>query len=410
MEICWGHGCSLVLRSCLWYGLGNVMGLEKRRTETSLPDPIGAYIWLLVPSGLISTRILTILALVHLPDFSKTNSEDKVIGSRTREREPQIIGDHRTASAMSTPALSVGGGFFTGFTRLCKGLAVVLISGHIVVQLFPPAVTYLALIPARTIPFAWNLITAGYVEQTVYGVIISTIGLLLIGKLIEPIWGSKEFLKFIFVVNFLTSVCVFITMIALYYATTLEAYLYMPISGFDGVLAAFLVGIKQILPDQELSFFSILRIKAKWLPSLMLLTAIVASFFIPDSASHLPTLIFGTYMSWIYLRYLQRRPETNLKGDPSDEFKFSSFFPEFLRPVIDPIASIFHRMLCGRSETSNEAKGHVLGGTPLPGSDPIEASRRRERGARALEERLAAERLATAKKAEESETEALEKV
>jgi len=34
-------------------------------------------------------------------------------------------------------------------------------------------------------------------------------------------------------------------------------------------------------------------------------------------------------------------------------------------------------MLCGRSETSNEAKGYVLGGTPLPGSDPIEASRRR---------------------------------
>jgi len=48
------------------------------------------------------------------------------------------------------------------------------------------------------------------------------------------------------------------------------------------------------------------------------------------------------------------------------------------RPVIDPIASIFHRMLCwGRSDASNDAQGYTLGGEPLPGSDPIEASRRR---------------------------------
>jgi len=38
---------------------------------------------------------------------------------------------------------------------------------------------------------------------------------------------------------------------------------YMPISGFHGVLSGFLVGIKQIMPDQELSVFGIARIKAK---------------------------------------------------------------------------------------------------------------------------------------------------
>jgi hypothetical protein len=41
--------------------------------------------------------------------------------------------------------------------------------------------------------------------------------------------------------------------------------------------------------------------------------------------------LFGIYMSWIYLRYFQKRHETGLKGDPIDEFSFSSFFPEFLR-------------------------------------------------------------------------------
>lgn len=288
---------------------------------------------------------------------------------------------------MSSPA---GASLFTGFTKLCKGLAVVLVCGYIAVQIVPSIITYVALIPARTIPFGWNLITAGYIEQTLHGVLSSTIGLLFIGKFLEPVWGSREFLKFVFIVNFLTSVCVFITAISLYYVTMQENYLYLPLSGFSGVLSGLLVGIKQIIPDQELSP---LKIKAKWLPSIMLLLAIVISFFTAEPSTYLPILIFGTYTSWIYLRYFQRKQETGFKGDPSDEFSFSSFFPEFVRPVIDPIASIFDRMLCGKSEASIDGRGYTVGSAPLPGSDPIEATRRRERGARALEERLATERL-----------------
>ncbi|KAH1230419.1 Rhomboid-like protein 19 [Glycine max] len=290
----------------------------------------------------------------------------------TKSRRLQIL----DLVSMSTPPLSVSLSQCTrlfgasGFTRLCKGLSLVLISLHILLHLFPSAITCLALIPARTIPFAWNLITAGYVEQSVYGVVVSTIGLLFIGKLLEPVWGPREFLN------------------------------YMPFSGFHGVIFGFLVGIKQIVPDQELPF---LKIKVKWLPSIALLCSIATSFWSLEAASYLPTVIYGTYMSWIYLRYWQRKPETKLKGDPSEDFAFSTFFPEFLRPVIDPIASIFHRMLCGRLDASNDAQGYTLRGEPLPGSDPIEASRRRERGARALEERLA-----TAPSAGELETDATE--
>ncbi|XP_074591359.1 rhomboid-like protein 19 [Curcuma longa] len=278
--------------------------------------------------------------------------------------------------------------FYTGFTRLCKGLSVILIGGYVLLQIFPSILPYVALIPSRTIPFAWNLITAGYIEQSILGVAISTVGLLSFGKLLEPLWGSKEFLKFIIVVNLLTSICVFVTAIALYYITREESYLYTPFSGFHGILSGFLVGIKQILPDQE-----ILKIKAKWIPTLVGLISVATSFFTPNSVSYLPTLLFGMYMSWIYLRYFQRRVETSLKGDPSDDFSFSSFFPEFLRPILDPIASLFHLIFCGRrSNSSGESRGYELDGSPLPGSDSIEANRRRERGARALEQRLAAEK------------------
>lgn len=312
------------------------------------------------------------------------------------------------SSSPALPSLSAGGGsLLRGYTKLCKGLAVVLLLVHLVIQLFPSALTYLALIPGRTIPFAWNLITAGYVEQTIPGVIVSIVGLLLFGKLLEPLWGSKELSKFIFIVNFSTSACVFITAIVLYYITQQEIYLYTPLSGFYGVLSGLLVGIKQLLPDQELNLF-VLKIKAKWIPSLVALISIFVSFFTKDMMSYLPVLLFGIYMSWIYLRYFQRRLETGLKGDPSEEFSFSSFFPEFLRPILDPIASIFHRLLCGRSERSDGME-QTLDTSPLPGSDSIEANRRRERGQRALEQRLA-EKLAAVRSSEGTSQDAADKV
>ncbi|MQL82315.1 hypothetical protein Taro_014798 [Colocasia esculenta] len=73
-----------------------------------------------------------------------------------------------TAAPLASP--SAGPGLFSGFTRLCKGLALVLAGGYAVLQVFPSAAAYLALIPARTIPFGWNLLTAGYIEQSLPGV------------------------------------------------------------------------------------------------------------------------------------------------------------------------------------------------------------------------------------------------
>ncbi|GJN10824.1 hypothetical protein PR202_ga28953 [Eleusine coracana subsp. coracana] len=244
------------------------------------------------------------------------------------------------SSSSPTPPASLpagGGSFFRGYTKLCKGLAVVLLLVHLLVQLFPSALAYLALIPSRTIPFAWNLITAGYVEQTIPGVIF----------------------------------------------------------------------FNQLLPDHELNLL-VLKIKAKWIPSLVALISVAVSFFVKELVSYLPLLLFGIYMSWIYLRYFQKRLETGLKGDPSEEFSFSSFFPEFLRPVLDPIASIFHRLLCGRSERS-DSRGQASDTSPLPGSDSIEANRRRERGQRALEQRLA-EKLAAVRSSEGTSVDAADKV
>jgi hypothetical protein len=43
----------------------------------------------------------------------------------------------------------------------------------------------------------------------------------------------------------------------------------------------------------------------------------------------------------------------------------SDKFVKTCRPFLDPIASVFHRLLCGRSD----ARGETLDTSPLPGSD-----------------------------------------
>ncbi|MCO5570687.1 hypothetical protein L7F22_024414 [Adiantum nelumboides] len=216
--------------------------------------------------------------------------------------------------------------------------------------------------------------------------IVSVLGILFGGKVLEPIWGSREFFKFVVLVNFWTLVSTFLLSITLYFATRQENYLYKPLSGFHGVLAGFLVSVKQLMPDQEVT---ILKLRAKWVPSIFVLFTTLLGALAVDAMSFLPFVIFGTYSSWLYLRFYQRHTDSNYKGDLSGEFSFATFFPEILRPIVNPICLICEKFFCGRlSRLESEGSGNILGGVPLPGSDAFDASRRRERGARALEERL----------------------
>ncbi|KAH9556607.1 hypothetical protein CY35_07G038400 [Sphagnum magellanicum] len=279
-----------------------------------------------------------------------------------------------------------GAGLFTGFTRLSKGLAVLLAIGFLLTSILPSTVEYLALIPGRSIPFVWTVLTAGYLERSIFSLIVSIAALLIVGRLLEPFWGSKEFLKFIFFVNFFASANTFVLAVFLYYVSRRGDFLYVSVSGFHGVLAGFLVAVKQIMPDQEVPF--LLKLRAKWLPSMFVLSALIASIILNEPMHFVPFIVFGTYGAWLYLRYLQRKPEAGFKGDASSEFALTTFFPGFLQPLVDPVFAIFEKIFCGRrNQVLEEGQDFDLG-KPLPGSDPVEANRRRERGARALEERL----------------------
>lgn len=299
---------------------------------------------------------------------------------------------------MSVPAPAApgglgGGGASSSLLKPSKVLVTVISVGFILQQIFRWPVDYLALVPGKTIPFTWNLMTAGYFEPTVVGLTLSMSGLLFFGRLFEPIWGSKEFFKFILVVNLFSSVGTFIVAIALYYLIGNDGLLYTPIAGLHALLAGFCVAVKQNFPDYDIfaSTIKVGKLRAKWLPAVTVLVAILLGISLEDPIVYVPFLLLGTYGSWIYLRYFQRRSESTVAGDLSGEFAFQTFFPEVLWPVVSPVATWFDKLCCGKRGQvvgGNQAEDSLLGGNPLPGSDSAEAARRRERGARALEERL----------------------
>lgn len=91
--------------------------------------------------------------------------------------------------------------------------------------------------------------------------------------------------------------------------------------------------------------------------------------------------------AYIYLRYFRQCDEE--RGDRSDEFAYHTFYPEFLHPVVSPIARVAYLPFRHLLEPSNAVKKPAMSPAPVPTSaDPMEAERRRQRALRALNERL----------------------
>ena len=169
--------------------------------------------------------------------------------------------------------------------------------------------------------------------------------------------------------------------------------LYSPICGFQGGLAAILVGLKQSIPDNNITVFSFINIHVRDLPSIYLVTLLLVGLVTRSTLSLFPFALYATFTAWFYLRFFAHRADSFIRGDSSPEFRFASFFPSLLHPAVDEVARMCSKMtrieefLASDAQKAQQSNA-VLLGFSSPSRDSVEASRRRERGARALEERL----------------------
>jgi len=281
---------------------------------------------------------------------------------------------------------------FFGIPRLTKFIAAILAGLYLTKFLLGEEGSryYFALIPGYTFfsPYhAWTLLSSGFFEDSAFFLVVNVLVLLLAGKQLEPAWGSLEFLKFIVLVNSLSGISTFFTMILLYTPLYATDFLYTYFwCGFLGVTVGLTIGLKQLHPEKEIPIL-ILAIRVKHLPSIIMVLSLAFALFGKISPS-LPHTIFGFYFSWLYLRFFQRKAE--IIGDLSESFSFASFFPDPLQPFVSPIFALIFKLfrMCGFGSRATPVT-EVIELKTISLSDPIDAERRRAKALKKIEERLA---------------------
>mmetsp|Transcript_17123 Transcript_17123/g.51251 ORF Transcript_17123/g.51251 Transcript_17123/m.51251 type:complete len:342 (+) Transcript_17123:220-1245(+) len=280
-------------------------------------------------------------------------------------------------------------GLLSSTTRLSQAISAVLVSGYLL-QFIPGFRAHVALVAGRTIPCVWNVFTAGLLEEHLYTLVASVLALLLMSRVIEPVYGSKAYLKFLGIVLSFSGLSAFVSVYIAYALDRNESsnLLFQEICGFHGVLAGLLVAVKHIAPDTELTLLQVAKLRAKHLAGLYIVAQAIMSLILGRVIATMPFVLGGAYSAWFYLRFLQpNASDPTQQGDSSADFSFASFYPAPVQPVVDRVAGVF----AGIFKLDRPAAPAASGGAPAaqaPAAKSAEASRRRERGQRALEERL----------------------
>lgn len=275
---------------------------------------------------------------------------------------------------------------------------------------------YLSIVPGQSLIYPWVYLTATFVEQNIFGLAVSILALYYGGRYLERAWGSANFGKFVLVCTLIPNLVTFATYIMLFALTRHEPFVSTTISGGLAMQAAFLVSLKQLVPEHTVQLFrTLVRIRVKHFPALLLFMNIVSALLLGTYTALLLTWT-GFLTAWIYLRFYRQSPsalsadglETTVKGDASDTFAFAFFFPE---PFHTPLASICDRIyglmvslrVCTPFSIDDIESGNAQAsarselGMPMMDARPgriwqggsrVEAERRRALALRALDQRL----------------------
>ena len=148
-----------------------------------------------------------------------------------------------------------------------------------------------------------TFLTHSFIEMHIWHTLLDVIVIFLYSKMIEPLWGTRELIKFYFLItipNALSVACIYF----LFYGLTFnDEYLFeRPIYGLAAFIGAYSVVIKQLMPDTILISTPLLQLKQDQVPLIIvcltfvlwLLNGIPIHFFL--------MLTFGIVLSWTYLR------------------------------------------------------------------------------------------------------------
>lgn len=308
-----------------------------------------------------------------------------------------------------------------------------------------PIVPYLTLVPSMFYYYPWTILTATFVEQNIFTVLINGATVFYGGKYLERAWGSKEFGKFILAIALIPNALMIVIYIfwgavtgssvrgyASWFSSDDDCTTSCAMPADDSIIrsltqicggvalqASFLVAFKQLVPEHTVTILKgIIKMRVKHFPAIfLLLNSISGIIFGTDTAAILAWL--GLLTSWTYLRFFKYQPDltgtsTNglgFKGDASETFTFATFFPDAIQPPIAFVTDQMYSFLVAvkvitpfsaediASSTENAvARGQAglpsllsnSGSSARSAGKREEAERRRALALRALDQRLQA--------------------
>ena len=282
-----------------------------------------------------------------------------------------------------------------------------------------PLVPYLTLVPVFCISYPWTLLTATFVERSIFSLLINGTTVFFGGKYLERAWGSKEFAKVVLVASVIPNTMAVPIYLIWGSIPGSAARSWTPVSGGVTLQAAFLVAFKGLVPEHTVTICKgLVKMRVKHFPAVFLLVhSVTGLLFGTDTAAIFAWV--GLITAWTYLRFYKRQPDLSgigtggqgLKGDASETFAFAAFFPDKVQPPIaffcDQIYILLINMrICTPFSTEDVEIGNqqaaargeaalpsLLNGGGRTGTGTgkrEEAERRRALALQALEQRLSA--------------------
>lgn len=211
-------------------------------------------------------------------------------------------------------------------------------------------VPVLQLIPETAIKFPWVLVTAIFAEVSYFGFIASAIVLAAGSAYAESFWGSAETIRFVLVVGTVTNLATVLVTILCNLVRGDVQNMKLPLGGGLPYYIGFLVVLRQLIPEHNVSLFNkLVNFRAKHLPCLLLAVALAWSLLVSRSLYPAIPALSSFIVSYLYLRFYQTIPSdsvlptaagqtsTPIMGDASDTFMLAEFFPAALKPYLGPV-------------------------------------------------------------------------
>jgi len=259
-----------------------------------------------------------------------------------------------------------------------------------------PAVLGLSVTPGYFNPphfWVWTAFTHCFLEIHWWEVAVDIITLVLVGKLIEPLWGALEMVTFFAITNVGVAVtCAFFYYLLYMCTFNTELLFDVHIHGLSGYLAGVSIAVKQVMPDHVLARTPLGKITNRNIPLAVFGLSFIMWAVGMVEGSYCTMFGTGLLVSWVYLRFYQVHSNGS-KGDMADSFAFATLFPNVLQPGVAVLSNLVFSLLVRCKVCKRPVRRYDVGAPAgitisLPGADSQDAERRRQIALRALSERL----------------------